>query len=202
MRAVAEAARRQHDHLDRIESNLPAYLPGRDGAPAGARLTVDIPTDPSAAAARGGVGARLPSPSSSCPRRYVTGQEAASLPSYMTHGGRVTPDRLNAVLEELCGFAEVWARQMQLARAKSTRVGDRELTHLRDVLLNVAQNGMIKGRYFCLESDLRRGAHTKQDSTGRAALMALRHLGRVVEVKCQLAHAEPGGSVISVIVLL
>lgn len=120
----------------------------------------------------------------------------------MNGGGRVTADRLNACLDELCQFAEGWSVKMQLAKQRSAKVSDREMQYLRDILLNVAQAPSVKGRPFCLDTDLKRGQHTKQDHTGKAVLMALRHLGRLAEVKCQLTLSDLSMPSVSVLVLL
>lgn len=47
----------------------------------------------------------------------------------------------------------------------------------------------LRGRAWFVEHDLRAGAQLRLDKSGRALLMALRHLGRIAEVRgCMLGR--------------
>lgn len=66
------------------------------------------------------------------PRRFVTQAELAGLASYVR--GRLTQDKVNAALDEVCRFAEAHARDMAAARAGARRA-DRKLlnVHLHEI---------------------------------------------------------------------
>lgn len=84
----------------------------------------------------------------------------------MTNGGRVTMERLNAALEDMCVLAEERARLMALARTKSTKISDKELLLARDLLLNVQGHDAVRGKFWLLEADLKKMPNTKLDNTG------------------------------------
>ncbi|XP_002966226.2 spindle and kinetochore-associated protein 1 homolog [Selaginella moellendorffii] len=110
------------------------------------------------------------------PRKYVSDEEFASLSSYMR--GRITLDKVNSAIDEMAGFAE---NNLRLIQAPRKKLGDDILEKVLE-LRDIAGAETIKGKHFFLESDMR-GPLLKMDTTGKAILTIIRHLGRVLEAR-------------------
>eukprot|EP00878_Enallax_costatus_P033344 GHUV01036764.1.p1 GENE.GHUV01036764.1~~GHUV01036764.1.p1 ORF type:complete len:218 (+),score=90.14 GHUV01036764.1:1036-1689(+) len=115
------------------------------------------------------------------PRWYVTAGELASVPSYMK--GRLTLEKVNAVLDEVAGFAESTNKSMSaVARHQLGRMGAEERQRLHGMYHGFALKEGVKGRYWFPETELKAGIAVKMDKTGKSILMLLRHLARLAEV--------------------
>jgi hypothetical protein len=192
MEAVAGAAALQRAHLERIASRLPAFLPSLPAAPgdAAAGAGAGAAPAPDALRERAGNGAEgaapPPRPSAAkppaaapVPRRFVTHEEFEAVSSYMR--GRLTPDRVNAALEELAAKAEATASLV--AAARRGRPLGAQRAHASWLLFNIAGAEALRGRAWALEADLRGGAALRPGGSGKALLTLLRHVGRVTEVR-------------------
>ncbi|KAI8465707.1 MAG: hypothetical protein J3K34DRAFT_525133 [Monoraphidium minutum] len=222
-RALIQAARQQQEHLQLVAANLPAHLPsnpagGKPGAAApgpaaraglaaagggeGAAAAAAAGSraagkdDAAASAAAGGVRRRDAAgaaSSTAAPRWYVTQAELNSLASYMR--GRLTLDKVNAALDEAAQHAEQIARWMAAARAHAIqRVPADDRKRAAELYHSLANKEGVRGQFWFTETELRNGAALRPDKTGKGLLMALRHLGRLSEVRANVEAL--GGSVV------
>eukprot|EP00892_Ulva_mutabilis_P001663 jgi/Ulvmu1/11498/UM077_0047.1 len=102
--------------------------------------------------------------------------------------GRLTELKVNAALEELAGFAEQNAKDIQkLRNPKATFRDARKRLRLQDLESLARNNPCMQSRMWFLQSDTKRGTVVKFDKSGQALLQVLRHLKRVSEIRCRLA---------------
>ncbi|XP_058212725.1 spindle and kinetochore-associated protein 1 homolog [Rhododendron vialii] len=112
----------------------------------------------------------------SAPLWYITSDELDSLSSYMR--GRLTQDKVNAVINEMSTYAEANAQLITAPRKKlSENMLDKALE-----LREIGSTEAVKGKHFFLETDIK-GPSLKLDNTGKAILTVLRHLGRIRETR-------------------
>ncbi|KAI8572269.1 hypothetical protein RHMOL_Rhmol01G0184900 [Rhododendron molle] len=112
----------------------------------------------------------------SAPLWYITSDELDSLSSYMR--GRLTLDKVNAVINEMSTYAEANAQLITAPRKKlSENMLDKALE-----LREIGSTEAVKGKHFFLETDIK-GPSLKLDNTGKAILTVLRHLGRIRETR-------------------
>ncbi|KAL3702121.1 hypothetical protein R1sor_020143 [Riccia sorocarpa] len=181
IRAFIELTSQQQKKFQQTQSKLPANLPGADP------LHSDMSHTPSPNLRAHENGNGLASQSSDGtpaikekkkanppPKWYVTPDEFGKLSSYMK--GRLTIDKVNGAVDEMCGFAEA---NMKLLRTKRQKIGDDLIDRVLE-LREISLHESVKGKFFFLESDLR-GHLLKPDITGKAILTILRHLGRIGE---------------------
>lgn len=116
------------------------------------------------------------------PRRYISHAELASVSSYMR--GRLTIETVNAALGDAASHSEANNRLMAAARSNSVKPADRK--RATTLLHCVAGKEGIRGRFWFVDSDLKKGTALKLDKTGKAILTVLRHLGRLTEVRVSL----------------
>ncbi|KAL4430159.1 hypothetical protein ABPG77_004941 [Micractinium sp. CCAP 211/92] len=186
--AVVAACQLQRQHLQHIAGHLPAYLPSLRSpeviaAEAAGRAKENVSAAPNQARAggteAGGGGGKKRAPA---PRRYISASELEGISSYMR--GRLTPDKINAALDELAGLAE--ANAAMVAAARRNRATGPDKKHAMWVAFNIATHEQLKGgRSWVLESDLRSGSAVRLDKTGKTLLTLLRHLGRLQELRVQ-----------------
>ncbi|KAE9445415.1 hypothetical protein C3L33_22687, partial [Rhododendron williamsianum] len=121
----------------------------------------------------------------SAPLWFITSDELDSLSSYMR--GRLTLDKVNAVINEMSTYAEANAQLITAPRKKlSDNMFDKALE-----LREIGSTEAVKGKHFFLETDIK-GPSLKLDNTGKAILTVsvvsicqsvLRHLGRIRETR-------------------
>eukprot|EP00668_Euglena_longa_P011731 GGOE01014146.1.p1 GENE.GGOE01014146.1~~GGOE01014146.1.p1 ORF type:complete len:285 (-),score=85.93 GGOE01014146.1:178-978(-) len=174
---LVSAAKRQQTYVSAVRAALPQRLPG---------------TAPSTTATGPAPGAP-PMPGVKTPRKrsasaamlatplekrmaYVTVDELEGAPKYLA--GRLTLDRVNAVVDELHCFL---AEKYQLLRLPYRKVPQRQFRRWQAFQADEVPD--TKGQQFCTDSDLRTFQCLKLDQTGRNILTVLRHLGRLREVR-------------------
>ncbi|KAI8572267.1 hypothetical protein RHMOL_Rhmol01G0184900 [Rhododendron molle] len=92
--------------------------------------------------------------------------------------GRLTLDKVNAVINEMSTYAEANAQLITAPRKKlSENMLDKALE-----LREIGSTEAVKGKHFFLETDIK-GPSLKLDNTGKAILTVLRHLGRIRETR-------------------
>ncbi|KAG5565507.1 hypothetical protein RHGRI_001410 [Rhododendron griersonianum] len=112
----------------------------------------------------------------SAPLWFIASDELDSLSSYMR--GRLTLDKVNAVINEMSTYAEANAQLITAPRKKlSDNMFDKALE-----LREIGSTEAVKGKHFFLETDIK-GPSLKLDNTGKAILTVLRHLGRIRETR-------------------
>ncbi|PKA59565.1 Spindle and kinetochore-associated protein 1 like [Apostasia shenzhenica] len=110
------------------------------------------------------------------PRWYVTASELDSVASYMR--GRLTLDKVNFAISEMATYADSNFQLITLPKKKLSDDSWERALELRDI----AMSPELKGRHFLLETDIK-GPGLKLDNTGKATIIVLRHLGRVLEFR-------------------
>eukprot|EP00667_Euglena_gracilis_P016550 EG_transcript_17333 len=180
VRRLVAAAGQQRAYVSAMRGALPQRLPGTTAT-----------TAPTAGPPPGPPPAASPAPPGRTPRKrsatvaglatpaekrmaYVTVDELAGAPKYLS--GRLTIDRVNAVVDELHGFL---AEKYRLLRLPLRKVPQRHIRRWQAFQADHAPE--MKGLQFCTDADLRTFQCLKLDQTGRNILTLLRHLGRLRE---------------------
>lgn len=189
---AVEACHHQRQHLDHIFSNLPTYLPSAQSQSASHPPAAPVLQERSNSLInpehnkvhdkqRKRTGTSQPSAGHFvAPRKYVTVEEFSGVSSYLR--GRLTPDKVNAALDELATRAEENATVVYAARKGKSIGGDKK--HALWLFHNIASHESIKGKtYWALETDLKTGHALRLDKSGKTTLTLLRHLGRITEVR-------------------
>uniref|UniRef100_A0A0E0EB83 SKA complex subunit 1 homolog n=2 Tax=Oryza TaxID=4527 RepID=A0A0E0EB83_9ORYZ len=110
------------------------------------------------------------------PRWYISTEELDSLSSYMR--GRLTLEKVNIAINEVASYADGNAHLVACPKKKLSEDTWEKALELRDI----AARESVKGKHFFLETDIK-GPGLKLDTTGKAILTVLRHLGRFQETR-------------------
>mmetsp|Transcript_22574 Transcript_22574/g.62670 ORF Transcript_22574/g.62670 Transcript_22574/m.62670 type:complete len:347 (+) Transcript_22574:252-1292(+) len=197
---LMQAAHEQKKAVQHMEENLPSYLldqaAGRTGSdtkklnqPGGAAAHAEN--------AAGTVTGREAQQSALATRRFITQAELDSVSSYMR--GRLTLEKVNEALEELCGHADRVAKVTSSQKSGSARQNSvlaKRIAVLQQ-RLQKSQKAALKGKFWLTESCVKEGSHIRMDKSGRSLLTLFRHLGRLHEIR-----VTKGGPMETVYVLL
>ncbi|KAL4585841.1 hypothetical protein LXL04_010467 [Taraxacum kok-saghyz] len=110
------------------------------------------------------------------PLWFITANELDSLSSYMR--GRLTLDKINAAINDMAVYAQANSQLITAPRKKLTESNIEKALEIREIGMTEG----VKGKHFFLETDIK-GPSLKLDTTGKAILTVLRHLGRLTETR-------------------
>lgn len=113
-----------------------------------------------------------PQPATGC----ITATELEGVPSYMR--GRLTPEKLNAALDEARRLIDRKYRALGSGRQREI-VDPDKLDALKE--LEDAASGPAGGSQFFSELDITESTILRQDQAGKMLIATLRHLGRIKE---------------------
>nr|XP_043624292.1 spindle and kinetochore-associated protein 1 homolog [Erigeron canadensis] len=180
---LIEAALQQQQKLQNMSAYVPSYLPERGKLTHQDNSSCSIIEEPTQDHSFGmqefKEPALLPKEKKgrgSPPLWHITANELDSLSSYMR--GRLTLEKVNAAINDMAAFAEVNSQLIAAPRRKLTESTLEKAMEKREI----GNAEGVKGKHFFLETDMK-GPSLKLDTTGKAILTVLRHLGRLSECR-------------------